>query len=59
MKLEVQDLLESMCGVAEATMVDTVTLIFNFLHPVLVDCVTLLGKPIFNILPLNLQTVVT
>lgn len=43
-KTEVISLLESLCGVAEATMVNTVKLIFQFLHPLLQDCVTLLGR---------------
>ncbi len=43
-KREVLDVLESLCGVADASMVDTVSLVFDFLHPLLRDCVALLGK---------------
>ncbi|CAH1799119.1 unnamed protein product, partial [Owenia fusiformis] len=38
---EVIGLLESLCGVAEATRVTNVSLLFNFLHPALVESVKL------------------
>ncbi|KAK2170788.1 hypothetical protein NP493_1142g00027 [Ridgeia piscesae] len=41
-KNEVISLLESMCGVTEATRVDNVNLLFQFLQPALVECVNIL-----------------
>ena len=41
---EILSLLESLCGVAEATRVDNVALLFNFLHPILTESIRLLGK---------------
>ena len=43
-RLEVISLLDALCGVAEATRVDCVQLLFNFIYPQIVRCTTLLGK---------------
>ena len=43
-KNEVISLLESMCGVTEATRVDNVNLLFQFLQPALIECVNILGE---------------
>ena len=43
LKAEVLCLLDCMCGVTEATRVDNVQMLFDFLHPVLVEAVRLLG----------------
>ncbi|CAE1267217.1 Exportin-4 [Acanthosepion pharaonis] len=41
-KSDILNLLESMCGVALASRVDIVHHLFNFLHPLLVECVKIL-----------------
>ena len=43
-RLEVISLLDAMCGVAEACRVDSINLVFSFLHPQMLHAITLLGK---------------
>lgn len=43
-KTQVIDLLESVRGVALGTRVDNLNRIFDFLHPLLQECVKILGK---------------
>ena len=43
-KSEVICLLEALCGVAEATRTDNVTMLAQFMHPALVECVNIMGK---------------
>ena len=45
-KNEVISLLESLCGVTEATRINNVSLLFQFLQPALIECVNILGKSV-------------
>lgn len=44
-RAEVVSLLETMCGLVEGTRVTTVSSLFSFTQPALVECVHLLGEP--------------
>ena len=42
-KHDIVSMLESLCGIGEASTVENVSVLYQFLHPALTECVNLLG----------------